>query len=346
MDSLRAARYPFLRDAAEFASQNSGGIEELLSSQSYAAARERGMQRVLGAISGHEVPDVVLNGAAQDYNRLMEVLSYPYARIIVSCINDRLLTKRYALAEAERMNMLLGKDKEAIPMISAELEINASPNQDGTVNMHFADFLRFSYVMRAVEWKLINMDLRDGYVRLEKEKFTRLLQNAYRSRIEAELPLNVPDSFRKIVSQDVSKVQLALNEMKNRLSPTGGEGVKDEYLPPCIKAIISMAAAGQNLPHSARFALVSFLHALGMTYEQIVAVFAQSPDFDESVSEYQIKHITGELNGTEGYTPPECGTMKTNGICFNPDSLCEHIKHPLNYYRVKSGHGLGPRDQS
>ena len=69
----------------------------------------------------------------------------------------------------------------------------------------------------------------------------------------------------------------------------------------------------------------------------IIAIFAVSPDFNEAVSEYQIKHITGELNGTEGYTPPECATMKTNGICFNPDPLCDRIKHPLNYYRIKAG---------
>ena len=30
--------------------------------------------------------------------------------------------------------------------------------------------------------------------------------------------------------------------------------------------------------------------------------------------------------------------MNTNGICYNPDSLCEQewMNHPLTYYRVKS----------
>ena len=63
-----------------------------------------------------------------------------------------------------------------------------------------------------------------------------------------------------------------------------------------------------------------------------------SPDFDESKSIYQIKHITGELNGTEGYTPPECSTMKTNGICYDPDDLCakEFLNHPLTYFRIRT----------
>ena len=67
-------------------------------------------------------------------------------------------------------------------------------------------------------------------------------------------------------------------------------------------------------------------------------MFSESPDFDEDIAGYQIKHITGELNGTEGYSPPECKTMKTNGLCHNPDTLCqqEWMNHPLTYYRVKS----------
>ncbi len=334
MDSLRAARYPFLSEASEFAEANSEGIEKLLSSETYAEARERGLARVMGALDNHTIPENSLSG---EYNRLMEVLSYPYARILVSCVGDRLLLKRYALAEAEHMNHILTKDPDSVDLIVKELEVNATANRDGTVDMHFADFLRFSYVMKAVEWKLINSDIHNGFVTLPRDKFVRLLQNAYRLKIESELPLNVPDDFRKDLSSNLAKIDLALSAVKTRLSPTGGQGMNDAYLPPCIRTIIEMAQAGQNLPHSARFALVTFLHALGLEYSQIIAIFAVSPDFNEAMSEYQIKHITGELNGTEGYTPPVCSTMRTNGLCFDPDPLCEKVKHPLSYYRIKSG---------
>jgi len=339
MDTLRAARYPFLPEAAAFAEKESEGLEQLLSSPSYMDARKRGLARVMGALENHEIPDATLIGTAQDYNRLMEVLSYPYARMLVSVIDDRLLTKKYALAEAVRMNTLLHQDRDSLSTVAADLEVKAQNNPDGTVSIHFADFLRYSYILKAVEWKLINMDVRRGFVRLESTKFDRLLQNALQNRIEDELPLTVPDRFKPFLQADIDHISMVLAETKRRLSPTGGEAVKDGYLPPCIRAIIASAQAGMNLPHSARFALVSFLHALGMNYDQIIGVFAQSPDFDESVSAYQIKHITGELNGTEGYTPPECGTMKTNGICFNPDELCEHIHHPLNYYRIRAREG-------
>ena len=334
MDSLRVARYPFLKGAAQYAEENSADIESLINSPSYENARKRGTDRVLNAISQHIVSDVPL---LQEYDRLMEVLSYPYARMLVSCVNDRFLTKRYALAEASRMNDLLSNDHASETIVAEELEVRSTVDIEGKINLHFSDYLRFSHVIKAVEWKLINTDIRNGSVRLEPEKFNRLLQNALQERIESELPLNVPSEFIKALKRDVNRVSMALNEAKKKLSPTGGEGMNSEYLPPCIKAILSSAQNGVNLPHSARFALVSYLNALGLTYEQIIGLFAQSPDFDESKSSYQIKHITGEERGREGYTPPECATMKTNGICFEPDGLCERVNHPLSYYRVKSG---------
>jgi len=334
MDSLRAARFPFLRESALFAEENSADIESLISSPNYEDARKRGLERVLSAVSQHEVSYVPL---LQEYDRLMEILSYPYARMIVSCINDRFLTKRYALAEASRMNELLSEDRESEVAVAEELNVRSTLGADGRMSMHFSDYLRFSHVMKAVEWKLINTELQNGFVHLSSDRFNRLLQNALQERIESELPLKVPDEFRKALKPHVDHVSVVLFETKRQLSPTGGEGMNPDYLPPCIKAILASAQNGVNLPHSARFALVSYLNALGLTYEQIIGLFAQSPDFDESKSSYQIKHITGEERGGEGYTPPECATMKTNGICFDPDNLCAKINHPLSYYRIKSG---------
>ncbi|MDN5357140.1 MAG: primase large subunit [Candidatus Methanomethylophilaceae archaeon] len=338
MDTVRAARYPFLRDSAKLAEDNGADIESLVSSESYSQARSRGLERVLDALEDSEVSYRPL---MNDFDRLMEVMSYPYARMIVSCINDRFLTKRYALAESVRMDRLLGSDDGlTVASVANELGVNASADGDG-LRMHFGDYLRFSTRIKSPEWKLINTEVHHGYVVLAQEKFDRVLQNALQDKIEAELPLAVPESFVPHMRADIDRVSVILSETKSRYSPTGGGPIDLEHMPPCMKAILAQAHNGMNLPHSARFALVSFLHALGMDSAQILALFAQSPDFDESKSSYQIRHITGELSGTDGYTPPECSTMKTNGICFNEDNLCRsgHMNHPLTYYRVKSGTG-------
>lgn len=344
MDSLLSARFPFLNDASTFATENDADIESLISSPSFENARMRGVERLEDTIKKSEISYVPL---MSDYDRLMEIMSYPYARIIVSCINDRFLTKRYALAESVRMNHLLGEESPSIVQyVSKQLCVNSTLDDD-RLKMHFSDFLRFSTRIKSPEWKLVNFEMFSGYVFLSHEKFDRLLQNALQDRIEFELPLTVPDEFIKVISKDISHVNMLLSEVKNRYSPQFSGELKPELLPPCIRTLLGNTQNGVNLPHSGRFALVSFLHTIGMNSEQILTLFSQSPDFDESKSIYQIKHITGELHGTDGYTPPECGTMKTNGICFEPDNLCNSGKmnHPLLYYRIKSGTGRPPEEK-
>ena len=93
MDTVRAARYPFLKESSVLAEENGADIESLIFSDSYSPARERGKERVLDALEHSEVSYRPL---MSDYDRLMEIMSYPYARMLVSCLNDRVLTKRYA----------------------------------------------------------------------------------------------------------------------------------------------------------------------------------------------------------------------------------------------------------
>jgi len=335
MDTILAARFPFLSDASALAAENGADIESLIASPLFLDARKRGVERVEDAVKESEVSYVSL---ISPYEQLMEIVSYPYARMIVSCINDRFLTKRYALAESVRMNRLLGSEMQStVLQVSQSLGVK-SILVDDKLKMHFSDFLKFSTRIKSPEWKLVNSEMYEGYVFLSHEKFDRLLQNALQDRIEAELPLEIPDEIKKAISKDMDHIKMMLAEIKNRYSPQFTGELVVEQLPPCIRTLLSNAQNGVNLPHSGRFAMVSFLHAIGMNSDQILTLFSQSPDFDESKSSYQIRHITGELHGSDGYTPPECSTMKTNGICYEPDNLCNSGKmsHPLLYYRIKS----------
>ena len=334
MDTLRAARYPFLQESSSFAESHSADVDSLITSPSYEDARRRGVDRVLEAMRGSEVSYVPLMNS--EYERLMEVMSYPYARIIVSCINDRVLTRRYALAESVRMNKLLGEESAAsVISIATELGVDAVVN-DSMLMMHFTDYLRLSSRIKSIEWKLVNSELFGGRVFLSNERFCRALQNALQDKIESEIPLDVPNEIRAAVSKDVKHAEIAFNDMKSRYGDSVDGDVSIPEFPPCMRALLAGTQNGLNLPHSGRFALVSFLHTLGMNSDQIMALFSKSPDFDESKTIYQVRHITGEGSGTE-YTPPECSTMKSYGICFEPDDLCgnEKVVHPLIYYRIK-----------
>ena len=336
MNARLAARYPFLKDAAEFATEKEADIDKLLTSYEFEDARARGVERLEDTIRDTEISYVPL---LKEEEQLIEVMSYPYARMIVSCINDRFLTKRYAVAESKRMNKLLGEEHyNTVLDIALALGVRSRTEDEGLM-MHFSDYLKFSSRIKSTDWKLVNTEMKGGFVVLTHEKFDRVLENALSDKIESELPLDVPDEYRKLMQNDIDHISMLLAESKNRFSPGFSGELNKEHLPPCIRTLLANAQNGVNLPHSGRFAMVSFLHAIGMNSDQILTLFSQSPDFDESKSSYQIRHITGELNGTDGYTPPECSTMKTNGLCLEPDNLCNNdkVNHPLTYFRIKSG---------
>jgi len=108
---------------------------------------------------------------------------------------------------------------------------------------------------------------------------------------------------------------------------------------------------GENLSHAGRFCLAAFLHRTGATFETIVDAYRGAPDFDESVTRYQVEHITTR-DGGRGYEPPECDTLRSHGLCARDgdpdgpspadrerDPVCYEptLRHPLQYYRRKGG---------
>ena len=166
-----------------------------------------------------------------------------------------------------------------------------------------------------------------------------VLQQALQDKLESELPLPVDETILQPLQSDIRELKERTAIMREQYKAEDFGAVSVDNFPPCMKHFIGMAQAGENLPHSARFALVSFLHHIGLSSDEILNLFAVSPDFDASKTRYQIDHITGESSGVE-YTPPECTTMKSYGNCVEPDSLCNNpktkVKHPLTYYRIKN----------
>jgi DNA primase large subunit len=356
MQALHLAKYPFLRDAAEHVKDQGVTLEDLLGHQAFRSARARGKARVIDALEDGVVRFRPM-GSPEEH--LEEILSYPMARMLVSGVGDRFLIKRYALAEGVAMcERLEHEDLDALEEVAYQLGVRVTTDHDDAdqilVRMHFSDYLRFTSRMRSKEWKLVNIEVKGGDVTLGQVKFARVMQQALQDRIEEELPLPITDAILQALGDDLRELKDRTAIKRDQFKAEDFGKVSVENFPPCVKHLIGMAQAGENIPHSGRFALTAFLHHVGLSSDEILALYAASPDFDHSKTKYQVDHITGETSGTE-YTPPECATMKSYGICFEPDSLCNHpkeyVKHPLSYYRIKNlprkeRRGATPSDSS
>jgi DNA primase large subunit len=327
MDVAKLSYYPFLTQAAAHVAQMDSSIDDIIISKAYGMPRSRARSRVIQSITGAIEKDDTKPDVA-------ELLSYPIARILVSCIDDAFLIRRYALAEAKFANARMQKVKDhgTLQEIGADFNINASIADKG-FQIHFTDYIRGAAGMRALNWKLVNRKLKLGFVNITKEEYARLLQEGIRVRIFNSLPLAVPESFCQALDEYIVEIKTCLEHSKKELGEEGFGEMEPGSFPPCIKHLLASAQGGVNLAHSARFALTSFLLNIELSVDQIIQLFSVSPDFNEEMTRYQVEHIAGGT-GTS-YKPPSCSTMITYGNCMGKDVLCREIGHPLNYYRKK-----------
>jgi DNA primase large subunit len=193
--------------------------------------------------------------------------------------------------------------------------------------VHFTDYIRCAPTWHT-KWKLVNRNVRNGFVTLDASECARLIQETVFAKIADELfSLAPPPDVLRLFRDNIMdlKKRLAAREKRTNI----GE-VKEENYPPCISRLVAAARSGVNIPHVGRFTLVTFLNSIGMKTDDILAVFAGSPDFNKEKTRYQVEHITGRASSTT-YKTPRCDTILTWGLCV-PDDLCKTVRHPLAYY--------------
>ncbi len=325
--------FPFILEASEYVRQKYK-LMDLIESRVYESARERGKERVFQAIEG-EIKEPTIRRLDDRVNKEIELLSYPFTRILVSCVNDDYLTRRYALAEAKLAHSrMVSKSSDFLIKLGNEFCIDAFLD-NSQFRVFFADYISLTAGLRDSKWKLVNRMMDHGWVDVTKEDFARLLLEAIRKKILDSLPVaNLPEDISNAVEGYLIDIKAEVDKIKSKFDSEGFGTVKPECFPPCITSLIGNVKHGVNLPHTARFALTSFLIKIGMSSEEVMKLYATSPDFKEEKTRYQVEHIA--RHGDEGYTPPSCSTMETYGNCPKKDNLCKSISHPLGYYKLKN----------
>jgi DNA primase large subunit len=321
---MRISDYPFTQEAAEHVRQAGYSLDSLLEKTFFNPVRNRAAERVRGAIGG----DIQDSSPRTDAELLLELLSYPLARVMISCLKDDLLVRRYSLAEAKLAHKRMQKERELdLKNLAEDLGLHLQGSEPWKI--HFAEYVRAAHRMHSPRWKLVNRDLRDGFLTVTRDETMRLMEEAVRDRVMKGLPLMVDEKICSRLEDYMKPLRSDLESLRARQRVDLGR-VEEGAFPPCIKKMLQEVSKGANLAHSARFALVSFLLQINMTPEQVIDLFNTSPDFDPERTHYQVEHIAG-ASGTK-YRPPSCATMATYGNCPGEDDLCRRIKHPLSYY--------------
>ncbi|AFA38238.1 Eukaryotic-type DNA primase, large subunit [Pyrobaculum oguniense TE7] len=179
-------------------------------------------------------------------------------------------------------------------------------------------------------WAMINRPVVKGWVILPIEDFERLLEEAYEERIVRTVSENELAVGRVAASLDPALLDELVKQYGQRPVRVEARAMPGPD-PPCMRALIDALKAGENLPHTGRFAITTYLLHRGWDVEQIVDLFRNAPDFNEKITRYQVQHIAGQAGGRKQYSVPSCETMNSWGLC--PTNLGCGIRNPVVYGR-------------
>lgn len=174
-----AYKYPFSAAArAVVASINPGFSAEML---------ERGRIRLEEALSRGTL---AYRKTSMRSVKIEHVISYLYARMLVSALRSREALRKYVDAESRRSIEALGEDTDGnAAAIARGLGIDMRPGQEFGVPL--ADFL--SNKPSSPEFALVHQELDNGFVYLDKYKAIGVIRASIAKEIMKSLPIPLKD---------------------------------------------------------------------------------------------------------------------------------------------------------
>ncbi|NND87548.1 MAG: DNA primase, partial [Nitrosopumilus sp.] len=239
---------------------------------------------------------------------------------------------RFALAEARRAEKYLERDlsnisddskKELAIRVIDDLFSVQIEKQDDYFVIPVSDYLKHSINFHEREWKLINRHVENGLVFLTPHETVRLIRKELGTYINSKIINAKTPTMIPGFEDSVNKLSMLSKKFATFTVTTG------EY-PPCIKHAIDVLEKGENLPHSGRFMLATFLLSKGQTVQQIAPLFKNAPDYNPRVTLYQLNHLAGTSGSGTQYSCPSCEKLKTQSLCF-ATSECDNIINPLQF---------------
>ena len=325
------AKYPFLDEAGQRLRETGFDWQEL-ALPSTAHVIERAAGRIMASLDGK----IDFERATDE----IEIMTFLAALLIVKAAGNELVKRKFALSEARRAEKFLSSDMKAtvssrktgnlITKIFNDLFAMAIGFEPGTglFTVSVPDYLNRASHFHEEEWNLINRPVKSGLVLMEGEEAVRLIRselaNIINQRIGAMNVQDLPESIRA----EADRIRELAFHRYSSVTFT----VK-EY-PPCIKHAIDVMSRGENLPHSARLMLATYMLQVGKPIDEIVSLFRTAPDFNEKITRYQIEHLSGLKGGRTKYSVPSCQKLKNESLCFETDQ-CYGISNPLQFGRRK-----------
>lgn len=327
------SKYPFLADAGNYLKDKGFTLEQFGTDPDLKVILNEAFNRVIVASEGR----IYKSDFKTEYTSLpKEVFSFLLAIVLLKLCGMNTLIRRFSLAEARRAEEFLEKDlldnrnqnrDDLVKRILGDLFSIRIEKKGDKFAVPISNFLEHSINFHEKEWKLVNRLVEDGYVLLSNHETVRLirkeLSNFINSKINSVKTPQMPQGFERYVTK--------LTKLGRKFSVPI---VQSTEYPPCIKHAIKVLERGENLPHSGRFLLATYLLSKGKPIDDIVPLFKNAPDYNEKITRYQLNHLAGDSGSGTKYSCPSCEKLQTQNLCFAIPE-CNGIINPIQFGRKR-----------
>lgn len=331
LGSSELAKYPFLQEASDYIQKTKFDFAEFDRPEMIHIIN-RAVEKLENELEGKIYSNL------DEYE--IEIMTFLVSLLLIKAIGLEEVSKKCSLFEAMRVERFLSTDlsiersqkkKLLVQKIFQDL-FNINIDFDSTSSickLSIPDYLLRASKMYEQEWKLINRSVKDGYVYLDTDEAVRLIRNELSNLI-----------YTRVKNMKVYEVPILIKSKADELRKkySGRYVYRNQFkileYPPCIKHAMEIINKGENLPHSARFMLATYMLAIGKTEEEVIEIFKNSPDYNEKITRYQVEHLAGKKGSHIKYSVPSCDRLRSEDLCFAVKE-CENLINPIQFGRRK-----------
>jgi DNA primase large subunit len=322
------AKYPFLEEAGKYIKETHFELEDFDRSE-FSHIIERAKKRI-----EYELIEGKVFTEIEKYD--IELFTFLVSLIIMKCIGIDSAIKKFSLFEAIRVERFLISDllrekdltKKTLLLSKIfnelfQLDVKFDDRNTNVFKMKIFDYLKRANEFNEIEWKLINRAVDNGYVYLDGDETVRLI----RSELYKLMYNRIKDmSISQIPYQITVNAKLILT----KLTPYIKTSNSTSDLPPCIKNALELLNKNENLTHSARFMLATYMLYKGKSVDEVVVLFQNAPDYNEKITRYQVEHLAGKRGSQTKYSVPTCSKLANENLCYATND-CKGITNPVQF---------------
>ena len=322
LDDLKFyAKYPFSKEAKEFIEYYNFTFDKVS-----VEFLESAVSRIKNLIQNN---NPVENFKAINSTKMMDylkdlLLAYPVSNVLVALNGDFFIRKKYARAVADNVYYFLQREeKGVVEKLASDFDFK---KQEDYFLVPFVNYV--NNLPKGVNFKLVNMPLDNGFVRVDYNTLAKLVsERVFDSILNLKIDERiVPSAFKEYAGLLNAEKKLSMDLISGPLDV--------QAFPPCMKKIVNDLVVDSKVGHLPRFVLSTFFASINMPIDKAVEYFRMQDNFDEKKTRYYLEHSYGKKGGTK-YSAPSCAKMVSYGLCFKDESC--RWNHPVSYYKNMRG---------